>query len=75
MNSLTLPVEYVEKRYSPFFIELRLHYLQLPNARLLCLTPLRRLKTKFTRIGAGGLSKPNEPLFFGQLANELYFTS
>ena len=60
MNSLTLPVGYVEKRYSPFFfIEPRLHYLQLPNARLLCLTPLRRLKTKFMRTGARGVNLTN----------------
>ena len=59
MNSLTLPVGYEEKRYSPFFIEPRLHYLQLPNARLLCLTPLRRLKTKFTRTGDRGVNLTN----------------
>ena len=36
------------------FLESRLHYLQLPNSRLLCLMPLRRLKTKFKRIGLEG---------------------
>ena len=50
---LTLPVGYVEKRYLAF-LESRLQYLQLLDTRLLCLKPLRRLKTKFTRIGIEG---------------------